>query len=212
LGTDIGEITVAFRDGENMFELCGKVKTIMNKFGFSWFIAGGWAIDLFLGQETRIHEDIEIGIYRKHQIKIYHYFEKKKKFYINNKSLIGKHVETEWNGEYLRLPIHEIYIDFDDFKLEILLNERDEENWIYRRNDKIRLNAKSIIQYTNDRIPYLCPEVVLLYKTKELREKDIEDISKASKKMNESQISWLIDSIKDMEIREKVKKLTTAST
>jgi len=64
-----------------MFETCLKVKNIMNKFGFPWFIAGGWAIDLFLNRETRLHEDIEIGIYRKNQMQLYRFFEKYKKYY-----------------------------------------------------------------------------------------------------------------------------------
>ena len=195
-----------------MFEPCSKVKNIMNKFGFPWFIAGGWAIDLFLDCETRIHDDIEIGIYREHQMKLFRYFEKRKKYYINNKSLIGKHNKVEWAKEYLRLPIHEIYIEYDDLEMEVLLNERDEENWIYRRNDKIKLNEQSAILHTKNGIPYLCPEIVLLYKTKKMREKDIEDFKNASTKMNDSEIKWLIESINDIAIKEKVRNLTIAST
>ena len=195
-----------------MFEQCMKVKNIMDKFGFPWFIAGGWAIDLFLDRETRTHDDIEIGIYREHQMKLQKYFEKRKKYYINNKSLIGKHTKVEWNKEYLRLPIHELYIEYNDFEIEVLLNERDEANWIYRRNEKIKHNEQTVILNTKDGIPYLCPEIVLLYKTKEIREKDIQDIKNASTKMNDSQIKWLIDSINDNEIKEKVRNLTTAST
>jgi Aminoglycoside-2''-adenylyltransferase len=29
---------------------------------FPWFVAGGWAIDLFLGTRTRDHEDLEIAV------------------------------------------------------------------------------------------------------------------------------------------------------
>jgi len=195
-----------------MFEQCMKVKNIMDKFGFPWFVAGGWAIDLFLDKETRMHDDIEIGIYREHQMKLQKYFEKRKKYYINNKSLIGKHIKVEWNKEYLRLPIHELYIEYNDLEIEVLLNERDEENWIYRRNEKIKHNEQSVILNTKDGIPYLCPEIVLLYKTKEMREKDIEDIKNASTKMNDSQVKWLIESINDIEIKGKVRNLTTAFT
>src|SRR5271169_2186940 len=31
-----------------------------------WWIAGGWALDLFLGRVTRAHKDLDIGIFRKH--------------------------------------------------------------------------------------------------------------------------------------------------
>jgi len=30
-----------------------------------WWIAGGWALDLFVGQVTRPHGDIDVGIFRR---------------------------------------------------------------------------------------------------------------------------------------------------
>jgi hypothetical protein len=30
-----------------------------------WWVAGGWALDLFLGKVTRAHKDLDIGIGRK---------------------------------------------------------------------------------------------------------------------------------------------------
>jgi len=195
-----------------MFDQCIKVKSIMDKFGFPWFIAGGWAIELFLGKETRVHSGIEIGIYRKHQMHLYRYFESSKKYYVNNKSRIGKHDKKEWHKEYLQLPIHEIYIENKGIELEVLLNERDEDNWIYRRDQEIKLGDRKAVLFTEERIPYLCPEAVLLFKTKELRDKDCQDIENASKKMNVDQIEWLIENIKDQTIKEKVRNLTKAST
>ena len=32
-----------------------------------WWIAGGWAIDLFLGEQTRHHDDIDVLILRRDQ-------------------------------------------------------------------------------------------------------------------------------------------------
>jgi hypothetical protein len=29
-----------------------------------WWIAGGWALDLFMGRQTRAHNDIEISVFR----------------------------------------------------------------------------------------------------------------------------------------------------
>ncbi len=184
----------------------------MSKFGFSWFIAGGWAIDLFLNRETRVHDDIEIGIYRKNQMQLYRYFEKYKKYYINNKSHIGKHEKQAWNREYLRLPIHELYIEHEKLELEVLINEKDEGHWVYGRNENVKLDEKKIIQFTEDRIPYLCPEIVVLYKTTEMRSKDVEDIANALGKINETQKKWLFESIDDRKVKEIVRNLTPAST
>lgn len=46
------------------FERILEVAGIMRGFPAPWFISGGWAIDLFLGEVTRAHSDIEIGIFR----------------------------------------------------------------------------------------------------------------------------------------------------
>jgi hypothetical protein len=195
-----------------MFEPCIRLKKIMGKYGFPWFVAGGWAIDLFIGKEMRVHEDIEIGIFRKDQMKLYKYLEKYKKYYIDNKSRIGKLEKHDWNKEYLRLPIHELYVQYDDLEIEILLNEREEPNWVYRRNEKIRLVEEKAILHSEEGIPYLCPEIVLLYKTKDMREKDIADLKNAFGKMSEYQKKWLMDSIGNKEIVERIRNLTTCSS
>jgi len=188
-----------------------RVKTIMDKFGYPWFVAGGWAIDLFLNRETREHEDIEIGIYRKNQMQLYRYFPKQKKYYVDNRSSLGKHERHEWNKEYLRSPIYEAYVEYDGLEIEALLNEKDEDEWVYRLNEKIRLGEEKAILYDERGIPYLCPEIVSLYKATHMRDKDMLDISNASEKMSESQKKWLIDSIEDEKTREKIRTLTSAS-
>lgn len=198
--------------GESMFETVTKVKTIMGKFGFPWFIAGGWAIDLFLNAETRTHDDVEIGIYRKNQMQLYRYFEKNRKYYIDNRNYTGKRVKHEWNKEYLRLPIHELYIEHDGLEIEILLNEKDDGNWVYRRNIEITLDERKVVLLSPHGIPYLCPEVVSLYKTKAMRSKDIDDITAALAKMSESQKGWLIASIKDEMVKERIRNLAIASS
>jgi hypothetical protein len=44
----------------NQFNLLLKISKLMKDFNKPWYIAGGWAIDLFLGLVTRSHQDIEI--------------------------------------------------------------------------------------------------------------------------------------------------------
>jgi len=43
------------------------VARLLEGLAVPWFVAGGWAIDLFLARETRTHEDIEVAILRKDQ-------------------------------------------------------------------------------------------------------------------------------------------------
>ncbi|MGD6844537.1 nucleotidyltransferase domain-containing protein [Bacillus infantis] len=58
-----------------MFRECRKAAGWMAGFEKPWFVAGGWAIDLFIGKQTRPHADLEIGIFREDQQALKSYLE-----------------------------------------------------------------------------------------------------------------------------------------
>jgi hypothetical protein len=37
--------------------------TFLTGEGFDWYVCGGWAIDVFLGKQTRIHKDLDIAVF-----------------------------------------------------------------------------------------------------------------------------------------------------
>jgi hypothetical protein len=195
-----------------MFEACIRMKKIMDKFGFPWFIEGEWAIDLFLKRETGIRENIEIGIYRRNQMQLNRFFEKSRKYFIDNTSRIGKQEKREWKKEYLQLPINELYVEYAGLQMRILLNEKIGNDWIYGRKADIKLDANRVIQLTDDGIPYVCPEIVLLHKAKNMRDEDMDVISDAIRAMDESRKKWLVDSIEDENTKGKIRNLAMAST
>lgn len=162
----------------------------MADFNKDWFFAGGWAIDLYLGRETRDHDDIEIGIFRKDQSEL--------KQYLTNWDFqkVVKGGFSPWKGEYLELPIHEIHAKNSEYdELEILLNETACESWRFRRDRTIRYPLKSLIRYSKTDLPYLTPEIVLLYKVKNTREKDHMDFLSVKDELNTKQQDWLKQAI-----------------
>lgn len=152
-------------------------------------IAGGWAIDLFIGKETRIHSDIEIAIPRNEQLLLKKYLREYELKYVNNG------VFFDWRNQFLELPIHEIHGTYKKQKIEILLNEIDNNNWIYRRINGVELTVDKLLKYSKDNIPYLCPEVVLLYKAKINKEKDKLDLKNTILKLDLASKNWLINAI-----------------
>ncbi|MHC5671583.1 nucleotidyltransferase domain-containing protein [Nostoc sp.] len=77
---------------------------LLNDFRQPWFVAGGWAIDLFIGDVTRVHKDIEIAIFRKDQSSLREYL-----FGWEFTKVVDGKMEP-WNeNEWLELPIHEIH-------------------------------------------------------------------------------------------------------
>ncbi|MGY6212270.1 nucleotidyltransferase domain-containing protein [Cytobacillus firmus] len=153
------------------FEQCQSVASLMAGFTKTWFIAGGWAIDLFIGKETRVHKDIEFAVFRKDQLYLKNYL-----IEWDFKIAIKAELHT-WENELLELPVHEIHASnkLNGEEIEILLNETKGEYWTFRRDSRISYPLNSVWSYSETGIPYLNPEIVLLYKAKNSREKDHQD-------------------------------------
>lgn len=172
-----------------MFEAPKKAAALMRGFEASWIIAGGWAIDLFLERETRPHADVEIAVFRRDQLALQARFSG-----LTIKKAVGGALVDWPRGEYLEPPVHEIHL-FDPGAetpvAEVLLNETDGENWLYRRNAAVTKPLGEICRASRAGIPYLCPEIALLYKSKAPRERDEADLTAALPRLDEAGRRWL---------------------
>jgi hypothetical protein len=169
------------------FEQCQSVASLMSGFNKSWGIAGGWAIDLFIGKETREHKDIEIAIFRKDQL----YF---KNFHVEweYKKVVKGEIRA-WKNEFLELPVHEIHAlnKDNENEVEILLNETKGDYWVFRRDTRISCPLNLVWSYSKTGVPYLNPEIVLLYKAKNTGEKDHQDFLAAKDFLDNEKRKWL---------------------
>jgi hypothetical protein len=73
---------------------------------------------------------------------------------------------------------------------EVLLNEHRGDQWLYRRNPKISRELADLGAYRNG-IPYLRPEVALLYKSKDPTETDEHDFAVVEPCLSRSARTWL---------------------
>jgi hypothetical protein len=167
-----------------------KIQSLMRNFKSDWFVAGGWAIDLYLETETRRHDDIEIAIFRRDQIELQSYFAgwRLQKVRADEFSI--------WQqAEFLELPTHEIHCHKENAALqsfEVLLNEINEDDeWIFRRNVKVTTPLSKLHLTSNLGIKFLRPEIVLLYKSKNPRAKDEQDFITSVKHLDVESRSWL---------------------
>lgn len=187
------------------FVKCKEITSLMSGFDKPWFFVGGWAIDLFIGKETRHHQDIEIGIFRNHQKELKDYL----KDWDFKKVSSGEF--SPWEDEFLERPIHEIHgLNKSNGNLiEILLNEANGSFWRYRRDQSITYPIKSVLRHTNANIPYLNPEIVLLYKAKNTREKDQLDFMEIKNYLNDQEKKWLRTAINSQDPNHDWLKLLT---
>ena len=169
------------------FEQCQKITSLMSGFNKTWFFAGGWAIDLFIGRETRHHQDIEIALFRKDQLNLKEYL-----IEWDFKKVVKGRFYT-WENEFLELPVHEIHAlkKSNGDKLEVLLNETMDYDWKFRRDLRISYPLNSVWSYSDTGIPYLKPEIVLLYKVKNTRDKDDQDFRTILGSLDNERKEWL---------------------
>jgi len=132
--------------------------------GVPWFIAGGWALDLFAGRQTRAHDDIDVAVFRGDEATLVRSLGDWEVFIAESGTL------TRWDpSTSLPLAAHELWArerGHESWQLEILVEERDGDRWVYRRNAAVGLNASDLGRRTADGIPFIRPEVQLLYKSK----------------------------------------------
>jgi hypothetical protein len=170
-----------------------KVVARLRSFPAQWWIAGGWAIDLFLGRVTRSHSDLEIGLWRDDQAKVRAIFPERRWF---------KVVEKSWQpwdaGEHLVLPVFQLKAldESTGEEVEFFLNDRDEQgNFICRRDERIRMPIAEAIVLASGDISVIAPAMQLLYKAKYVREKDQHDFDLIVPLLSNAQRQWLRSSI-----------------
>ena len=100
----------------------------------------------------------------------------------------------DWEkDEFLELPIFEIHCfnEGEEFpRLEVLLNESNDKEWIFRRDKRITKPLSELYLTLNSGFKFLRPEVVLLYKSKNPRAKDEQDFQAAVNYLDFESKEW----------------------
>ncbi|GAB6927262.1 hypothetical protein JCM10914A_12450 [Paenibacillus sp. JCM 10914] len=164
---------------------------IFNDIPAQWYIAGGWALDLYLGQQSREHSDIDITILREEQTIVY---EKLSSEWTLYKAHHGKLSLWE-KGEHLDI-VGDVWVSRDcksPFAFQLMLVDTEQEQWIYKRQPAIRRPLDDILLTTASGVPYLKPEIQLLYKGggSQVRPKDEQDLMTVLPILNEQAKEWL---------------------
>jgi hypothetical protein len=159
-----------------------------------WWIAGGFAIELAIGQPVRDHADIDVLVLRQDHLHI-------------QQALHG----WEWWAadppgtlrpwlprEQLPAAVHDIWCrpgPAGPWRIQVMIDESSDGDWVSRRNPDIRRPIAGIGKTSTDGIPYLAPEIQLFYKAKNLRPKDETDFTAVLPFLTHGQRLWLSDAI-----------------
>jgi hypothetical protein len=158
-----------------------------------WWFSGGWAIDLFLGGSLRTHEDLDVGCFR-HDVGC---------------------LFDVLRGWDFRAPVDHTLVPIDRsapvppgvhniwcrprtgscWVLEVLVENSERDEWVYRRNPRIRRPREEIVDHTAIGLRFLRPEIQLLYKAKSARARDDADFEAAWRHLAPAAQNWLKASI-----------------
>jgi hypothetical protein len=175
------------------FAAVDAVAKAMRRFPHPWWVAGGWAVDLFAGRVTREHGDIEIGAFRDTQRALHAHLRQFNLF---------KAVEAEfvpWDaGEDIVLPEFQIqatHASLPGGELQVFLDDRVGDRWICRRNPEITRPVGEVT-FAARGVRILRPEIQLLFKAKHHElPKNEQDFALVIPLLAVEQRTWLRDVI-----------------
>ncbi|MBE1490038.1 nucleotidyltransferase domain-containing protein [Plantactinospora soyae] len=156
-----------------------------------WCVAAGWAVELFLGVPGRPHADLEIAVPADRFGAVAERFPDCDFHVAHDGGLLPLSPEAMRTGHQTWACERASGL----WRLDVFREPHDGDVWICRRDARIRRPYAEIIRRDPDGIPYLVPEVVLLFKAKAVREKDQADFAAALPLLDEAARRWLDDSL-----------------
>ena len=160
-----------------------------------WWIAGGWAIDLHRGGQSRAHADVDVLFLRADQLSV-------------QRHLAGWDLQAAdppgtlrpWaEAEPLPLRIHDIWCrrsPSSPWSMQLMIDDTEEGAWVYRRDPRIRRPISELDgPASNSDHRVLSPDVQLPYKSLDPRAKDEADFQAVLQYLDSSQRCWLRESL-----------------
>lgn len=168
------------------------INRIMDGFTYPWFIGGGWAIDLKVGKVTRNHGDMDICVFREHAKELLAHFSG---WQIEVAIPKESRLEPVLSIEDIRPPRYGLHLTKNEEFVEVLLTDKQDGEIIFRRDGDIKMPIQEAIRTDPIGRKYIAPELQLLYKAKEERDKDHHDFSIALLFMDDRQKAWLLKAL-----------------
>lgn len=163
---------------------------ILQGASFRWWISGGHAFEIHLGDQWREHDDFDVGICRAEMAMVHAELAEWDLW------LAAAGELSPWNGRPLTLGEHENNVwarrsPQEKWAMDLTVTECTEKKWIYRRDPSVTRDWDAAVLETESGVPYLAPELQLLFKSKRPRAKDHFDADRVIPAMGDERRSWL---------------------
>lgn len=171
------------------------VRTLFEPYPCSYWVAGGWALDLFADRVRRPHSDVDVVVLARDLDQVAKTFTTPRP----TVELPETGVRRPWAPGEVLTPGPNALVFPDDTHpspIQILFAASDADEWVYHRGrGRIRKPLAEITLRSPDGIPYLAPEVVLLFKSRGGRPKDHADFDDVAHLLDPARRRWLVERI-----------------
>lgn len=169
---------------------------LMADYPGSWWIAGGWAIELTTGY-SRPHADLDVGVLRDELPLLRRHTAGRLDLWAAHSGsltpiLPNRHPDAP-ALEILPKGANGLWARHDaasPWEYDFLLSPGSIDTWVYRRDPAITMPLRDAVVERGG-IPTLRPEIQLLYKARGDRPKDWRDLHSVAALLSPSQRDWL---------------------
>jgi hypothetical protein len=139
-----------------------------------WWVCGGYALELHVDRTWRSHDDIDIGVLRGDLPRL------RTVFVQWEIHVAAGGVLSSWDGHEPRLDRSENNLwcrrgPRAPWSLDVTVGDGDVRQWVYRRDPTIQVPWSEAVLHSASGVPYLAPELQLLFKSSRPRPKDTVD-------------------------------------
>ena len=160
---------------------------------FQWGLAGGYAVEQFVGAPIRAHGDLDVLVFRDEQLSLQHWLEDWLLYAADPPGTLRPWLANE----YLPYGIHDIWghrTGVPAWQLQIMLAEIEGDEWVSRRHPLIRGPRDTLLAVYHG-LPCVRVEVQLMYKARSRRPKDEVDFQACLPLLPVEAKRWLHDQL-----------------
>ncbi len=166
--------------------------TLLEGFGGSWWISGGWALDAFTGC-ARPHKDLDVTVFRRDIAELRRHAAGRFDLWAAGSGTLRPLDEARprlpgwagqlWAREHATAP----------WLLDVLLNPGGRKRWAFKRDRSFSLPLEEATWIDPGGIRYLRPELVLVHKLRHTRPVDDEDLRRTLPHLDADALARLRD-------------------
>jgi hypothetical protein len=199
-------------------EAVAYVRDLLGGFHPPWFLCGGWAVDAWLGRQTRKHWDVDITVFHHDQHAVFEHFDGWA--LVGHDPNVPDDTDEPWNGRHLDPPAHVHVPTIESplststaaqhtaFEFELLLVETAGHAVVLNRDLRLTVPLDLVVRDSSWGLPAAAPEIVLFFKAGAdltvgeavarpvtTRPRDDQDLFEVLPTLGKSQRTWLRDSL-----------------